>query len=205
MDTKRAKLIADLFGDSKGFLSRGKILKFDKKLSSIATDQLIDFSIFADQFRGEFLNSDLVIHKAIIAWHKNIFMSIKRPGIRYFNDMQSLKEFIKEAFKMQILCSGGAGSGFLPYAKIFVDDNGELRNSCVVLENGTYKRLDGDECEMIYNYLFANQDKIGYVENITREEYEKLERGQEQQQIEYKSNAANNSVKMLVNKAIKRI
>lgn len=200
MDTKRAKLIADLFGDSKGFLSKGKILKFDKKLRSIKTENLIDFSIFADKFRSDFLNSDLIIHKALIAWHKKIFLNIKKPGIKYFKNIDEMIEFLKEGFKEEFVCSGAKDNGFLPFAKIFMDDKGELRNSCVVIENGTFQRLNGEESYKVYNYLFTNQEKIGYIENITRQEYERLHKSK---QIQNNYQTIDNKIKTIALNALK--
>ncbi|MDL0089276.1 hypothetical protein [Campylobacter gastrosuis] len=175
MTSKRAKLLAELFGDSRGFLSQAKILKFSQKLHFIPDDELINFAIFVDNFRGNFISTDLAVHKAAIAWQKMAFERVKNSGKSFFKGVNELIAFCKEAYRGEGLCSCEKGSGFLPFVVIVVDDEGNLRNSAVVNESGVFKRLDSSESAKFYNWLFNNQHKIGDIKRISRDEWEQNE------------------------------
>ncbi|AQW80775.1 hypothetical protein [Campylobacter pinnipediorum] len=187
MDTKRLKIIADLFGDSKGFLPQAKLIKFDKKLSSIKTDELINFAIFADRFRGNFVNNDLVIHKALMFWHKKRLEEQARPGVKYFKNIEDMIAYCKEVYKNEELCSGKpgeGGNGFLEFVIIKMDSEGVLRNSFVVTDNGVYQRLDANETSIVYRYLFDNQHMIGKINRISEEWYTRLNHKAKTQEVE---------------------
>lgn len=173
MTSKRAKLIADLFGDSKGFLPQAKIIKFDRKLHFIPDDELINFAIFTDNFRSNFVSTELAVHKASIAWQRITFERVKCVNGSFFRGLDEMISFCKEAYRGEALCSCESGSGYLPYVVITVDDEGNLRNSACVNENGVFKRLDSSETSQIYSWLFKNQHKIGDVKRISREDYER--------------------------------
>ncbi|MBE3022918.1 hypothetical protein [Campylobacter sp. 7477a] len=173
MTSKRAKLIADLFGDSKGFLPQAKIIKFDRKLHFIPDDELINFAIFTDNFRANFVSTELAVHKASIAWQRMTFERVKYVGGSFFRGLEEMISFCREAYRGEALCSCEDGSGYLPYVVITVDDEGNLRNSASINENGVFKRLDSSETSQIYSWLFANQHKIGDVKRISREDYER--------------------------------
>lgn len=173
MTSKRAKLIADLFGDAKGFLPQAKIIKFDRKLHFIPDDELINFAIFVDNFRANFVSTELAVHKAAIAWQRISFERVKCVGGNFFRGIDEMINFCREAYRGEALCSCESGSGYLPYVIIMVDDEGNLRNGSCVNENGVFKRLDSSETSQIYSWLFANQHKIGDVKRISREDYER--------------------------------
>lgn len=173
MTSKRAKLIADLFGDSKGFLPQAKIVKFDRKLYFISDDELINFAIFTDNFRANFVSTELAVHKASIAWKRMTFEQVKCVGGSFFKGLNEMINFCREAYRGEALCSCEYGSGYLPYVVIEVDDEGNLRNSACINENGVFKRLNSSETSQIYNWLFKNQHKIGDIKRISREDYER--------------------------------
>lgn len=173
MDAKRLKIISELFGDSKGFLPQAKLMKYDAKLNFVPTDKLIEFSLFADKFRDAYQNMDTLLHKASLAWNKRMFLTIRKQGVQYFKSAEEVAEFCREAYKGELLCSCGLGSGFKDFVVISVDDDGNLRNNYVVLDNGAFKRFDSDETATLYGWLFKNQDRIGVIRQVSVEDHEK--------------------------------
>ncbi|AQW85461.1 hypothetical protein CPIN18021_1077 [Campylobacter pinnipediorum subsp. caledonicus] len=208
MDSKRLKIIADLFGDSKGFLPQSKLMKFDKKLSSIKTDELISFAIFADRFRGNFVNNDLVIHKALMFWHKKMLEEQARPDVKYFKNIDDMIAYCKEVYKNEELCSGcpgKGGNGFLEFVVIRVDNDGVLRNSFVVTDNGVYQRLDANETNIVYRYLFDNQHMIGKIKRISEQEFARLTYKQEEPKQEEVKEMSPKARKLLANLLDKKV
>lgn len=167
MDAKRLKIISELFGDSKGFLPQSRLMKYNAKLNFVPTDRLIEFSLFADKFRNAYQNTDTLLHKASLAWNKQIFLTMRQKGVRYFKSVEEVAEFCSEAYRGERLCSCGSGSGFMDFVVISVDEDGNLRNNYVVLENGTFKRLDSNESATLYTWLFENQDRIGVIKQVS--------------------------------------
>lgn len=208
MTSKRAKLIADLFGDSKGFLPQAKIVKFDRKLHFIPDDELINFAIFTDNFRANFVSTELAVHKASIAWQRITFERVKYVSGSFFRGLDEMISFCKEAYRGEALCSCESGSGYLPYVVITVDDEGNLRNSACINENGVFKRLDSSETSQIYSWLFKNQHKIGDVKRISREDYERSiteERLNALPVPKHQETTIGNKSLKLIEKTIKRI
>ncbi|MCR4942036.1 MAG: hypothetical protein K5978_04520 [Campylobacter sp.] len=181
MTNQRAKLLAELFGDNKGYLPQAKLLKLDKKLFFIKDDELIDFAIFCDRYMSNFVSKDAAIHKACVAWQRNFITHNAKPGARFFKNKDLMIEFIKEAFKNDELCSCGKGSGFINSVIILVDEFGNLRNKFRVNDNGVYTRLDANDEAMIFSWLFENQHKIGdckitqEIKELTCDESPKLQ------------------------------
>lgn len=166
--SEREQIICELYGDSKGFLTPARLAKYSLLLKNVATNELINFSVFAEKYRKEYQNTDALLFRATMEWNKIVFLKMREKGLRFFNDVDTLAAFCKEIYRGTRLCNGGTGSGFLESTIISVDANGVLRNECV-LENGVFQRLTSDEETHLFEYLLEHQEKIGVVQIKTRE------------------------------------
>lgn len=166
--SEREQIICELFGDSKGFLTPARLAKYSLLLKNVATNELINFSVFAEKYRKEYQNTDALLFRATMEWSKIVFLKMREKGLRFFNDVDTLAAFCKEIYRGKRLCNGGTGSGFLESTIISVDTNGVLRNEWV-LENGGFQRLTNDEESHLFEYLLDHQEKIGVVQIKTRE------------------------------------
>ncbi|AQW85569.1 hypothetical protein CPIN18021_0326 [Campylobacter pinnipediorum subsp. caledonicus] len=204
MDFREQK-ICELFGDSKGFLPKARLEKYALRLQQIPTDKLVEFSIFADSFRENYQNTDMLLNKALNEWGKLLLAKAQAKGLRYFQSVDGLAEFCKKTYKEQLLCNCGKGSGFKDFVIISVDSDGNLRNNFVVLDNGTFQRLTSDETAQIFNWLFENQHKIGNVEYINPSYEEETPAIEHKQELIPQNKQVASMVKQLSNKlALKR-
>ena len=154
--SEREQIICELYGDSKGFLTPARLAKYSLLLKNVATNELINFSVFAEKYRKEYQNTDALLFRATMEWSKIVFLKMREKGLRFFNDVDTLAAFCKEIYRGTRLCNGGTGSGFLESTIISVDANGVLRNECV-LENGVFQRLTSDEETHLFEY---RQEKV---------------------------------------------
>lgn len=164
IDFERRKLIRELFGDSKSYLPRAKVIKYHKVLELVETNKLIDFSIYMDYFRGEYVSVEVAMNKAINSYKKALILNSIKKGIKAFKNVKELVKFVKEACRGEDLFSGHKGSPYIEGVVICVDDDGNLRNKFIVNKNGVYERLDSADTRRVYEYLFNHQEKIGAVE-----------------------------------------
>ena len=164
IDFERRKLIKELFGDNKSYLPRAKVIKYHKILELVDTNKLIDFSIYMDSFRGEYVSVEVAMNKAINSYKKALILNSIKKGIKAFKNVKELVKFVKEAYRGEDLFSGHKGSPYIEGVVICVDDDGNLRNKFVVNKNGVFQRLDSVDEKRVWEYLFAHQEKIGAVE-----------------------------------------
>ncbi|PKZ28675.1 hypothetical protein CYJ41_07910 [Campylobacter ureolyticus] len=161
---ERRKLIKELFGDNKSYLPRAKVIKYHKILEMVDTNKLIDFSIYMDSFRTQYINMEVAMTKAINAYKKALILNSIKKGVKALKSIKEVEKFCKEAFREEDLFSGHKGSPYIDGVVICVDENGNLRNKFIVNKNGVFARLDSSDEKRVWEYLFAHQEKIGVVE-----------------------------------------
>lgn len=201
---ERERLLRELFGDSKGYLTRAKIIKYDRMLKMIPNEKLIDFSIYMDSFRGEFVSTELAMYRALTEYKKAVALNMIRKGESYFKSIKEVEEFIKEAFRGRDLFSGGNGAPYIEGVVICVDKDGELRNKYIVNQNGVFQRLDSEDCQRVYQFLFENQNRIGAVSYKNPKEIE-LQISSNKEQLLKKDDAPAPQNQKSNNKAVQMI
>ncbi|QKF64576.1 hypothetical protein [Campylobacter corcagiensis] len=161
---ERRKLIKELFGDNRSFLPRSKVIKYHKVLEGIETDKLIDFSIYMDTFREEFVSVDVAMQRAVNAYKKALILSEIKKGKKALKSIKEVERFCKLAFRGEDLFSGCKGSPYIEGVVICIDDEGNLRNKFIVNKNGVFQRLDSFDTKRVWEYLFKHQERIGVIE-----------------------------------------
>lgn len=153
-------------------------LVWDKRLASIRQNELFEFFSFRLDFIAPMVGKELATMQALKAYEKIKAISALRAGHRLFNSVAELEGFARKYFAGEALANGGEGSGFMEHFIIIVDSEGELRNQNILV-NGAYERLNADEVAGYYNWLLANQHKIGDIKRYAPDEVKALKEAKE--------------------------
>ena len=170
---------------------------YESELRDVPTEKLIDFFRYRLNFIERYASKELATKTAIESYRLKIVEARLQRGERVFADIEAMVSFIKKTYKGREFCYGGA---FFDYVRIGLDEDGDLISKWALNQHGKFSKLDGEQTQRVYEWLFANQHRIGVVKFIPAEPIlEKLE--QERKEREELEAAEKEREKELLRKA----
>lgn len=156
--------------------SEVKALQYLALLNGIPDSEIINFANYALKHKREFDSRDSYVARAVESFKASLALMAIREGKFSFKDRAEMVAFIKQNFRGKELVSGA--KPFLPYVVIALDENATLVNKFRVTDYGKFIPLSSDDVTLVYDYLFANQQRIGDVKYISQSEYNKVAKEQ---------------------------
>lgn len=188
-------------------LNRVQALVTAELIKELRDDELIPFFAYRANFIEPKMSAELITKNAVFAFRKEkLLKAIKNDKFR-FKSVEQLSQFVKAYFKNQNLCYGP--DGFLEFAIIGVDENGDLINKYAINEYGKFKYLNGEDIAKVYEWLFNNQERIGVIKFINPEPIlkaiEEKEREQKEAQIALENSTKKRNINTKILLTFKRI
>jgi len=136
-------------------------------IRDIPNNKLKDFMVFRMKFIEQYKSKELITKEALFEYRKmQVLNSLKSAN--YFTNIQDMINFIELNFKGKDLTQGAYP--YKDYVVLALDDKCNMLNKSVILDNGSFLKLNSEDKALVYNYLYEHQYKIGnfdYVKMIT--------------------------------------
>ena len=161
-------------------------------LRPLKDEDIIPFFAYRTNFIQPKQSSELITKNAVAAFRKQKALEAIKGGKFSFTSIEQLTNFVKIFFRNERLCYGA--KPYEDYVIIGVDEYGNLINHFFINQAGKPVQLSSDDEAEVYAWLFKNQERIGVIKYISKEEVEQKKRevikkeAKDQAQIE----AANN-------------
>ena len=130
---------------------------YDELIKDIPDNKLKDFLVFRLRFVEQYKSSEVATKEALFEYQKGLIMQQLQKGIDVFNNVYEVQQFIETYFKGQEIGNGLAN--YYDFVVISLDRDLHLLNTYTT----PYTKLNSEEKQDVYNYLFENQNKIGIV------------------------------------------
>lgn len=170
--SERLATIKELFKLSSG----AELLFYEKVLSKIKTDDLIDFKIFVLANKDKFETFETALVRLAKEFEAGLLLKAIRKGQFKFSDKETMIAFIRANFKGKEIASG-VGT-YKDLVTISMDTEGYLINRY------TLKKLTSSDENDFWDFLFKEQFKIGLIRHISTKEQLMLE-AQKQKELDF--------------------
>jgi hypothetical protein len=179
-NTKRVSLIVEL-----AEVSPIKAKFLDSIISDIPFNQIVPFFKFRASFLKPYANKDYATVVAHSEWERINTEKKLQSGEFLFSDIYDMVSFIQKHYKGKKLIRGA--KPFYGDVIIKLNDGGNMLNDTHHNNEGYATRISQKEESEVYEWLFANQHKIGFApvylkdKDIQRERAERFAREKQQE------------------------
>jgi hypothetical protein len=132
-------------------------------IKDVPNENLKDFLVFRMRFIDQFKSKELITKEALFEYQKNKIENRLRNGEIVFSNIKDMQNYIETYYKGKEL---GYGLGhYKDFVIIALDRDCNLLNTYYA-PNGNFYKLTSTEKQVVYNFLFENQHRIGDVKQI---------------------------------------
>lgn len=139
-------------------------------ISDIPNSQLKNFLIFRMNYIEPYKSKELITKTALFDYRRIQAEQKLWAGEKIFQSADEVRNFIETYYKGRDI--GFGLNRYFDYVVIHLDLNCNMINKYGIDEYGNNFVLNSSEKAEVYNYLFENQHKIGYVKYISKDEVE---------------------------------
>lgn len=145
----------------------------NKFIADIPYKEISSFFKYRVGFHEEHASKEMVTLKAYKSYIRKKTVKQIEKGEFVFKDFDEMVEFVQVFFAGEDLTKGA--HGFKDHVIIRVSNSKRLLDSTELNESGFARQLDMEREIGVYEWLFLNQDKIGYAPIISDDRKKKLE------------------------------
>jgi len=132
-------------------------------IKDVPNENLKDFLVFRMRFIDQFKSKELITKEALFEYQKNKIEHRLRQGEKVFFNIEDMQNYIETYYKGKEI---GYGLGnYKDFVIVALDRECNLLNTYYA-PNGSFYKLNSVEKQIIYNFLFENQHRIGDVKQI---------------------------------------
>lgn len=152
-------------------------------IAEIPTDKLKDFLVFRMKFIDQFKSKELITKDALYEYQKLKIEHRLKKGEKVFEKIEDMQNYIETYYKGKDI---GYGLGqYKDFVIVALDRDCNLLNTYYA-PNGNYYKLTSTEKQVVYDFLFNNQDRIGNIKHIPYyEDVKQIENTKDDENINY--------------------
>ena len=152
-------------------------------IAEIPTDKLKDFLVFRMKFIDQFKSKELITKDALYEYQKLKIEHRLKKGEKVFEKIEDMQNYIETYYKGKDI---GYGLGqYKDFVIVALDRDCNLLNTYYA-PNGNYYKLTSTEKQVVYDFLFNNQCRIGNIKHIPYyEDIKQIENTKEDENINY--------------------
>lgn len=152
-------------------------------IADVPNDKLKDFLVFRMKFVDQFKSKELITKEALFEYQKIKIEHRLKNNEKVFEKIEDMQQYIETYYKGKDI---GYGLGqYKDFVVIALDRDCNLLNTYYA-PNGNYYKLTSTEKQVVYNFLFNNQHRIGNIKHIPYyEDIEQIENKKDDENINY--------------------
>ena len=132
-------------------------------IADVPNDKLKDFLVFRMKFIDQFKSKELITKEALFEYQKIKIEHRLKNNEKVFEKIEDMQQYIETYYKGKEI---GYGLGqYKDFVVVALDRDCNLLNTYYA-PNGNYYKLTSTEKQVVYNFLFENQHRIGNIKHI---------------------------------------